>query len=678
MYRFFKGFAATLAGILFFHLNLQAQTPCVEGSAGAYPCNEVDLMAHLSPGQLLAEEHGGVWLNDIWGWTDPATGKEYALVGMTNGTSFVDVSDPVNPVVLGILPEHHAAGNARQRGVKHDGGKSVWRDIKVYRNHAFIVAEDDGHGMQVFDLTQLRNVPNPPATFTETANYQGIGKAHNIVINEETGFAYAVGATSPNLNCNGGGLHMINIQEPTNPVFAGCYDGDGYTHDAHCVVYKGPDADYQGQEVCFSSNEDAITMVNVSNKENPVLIASKGYAGVQYAHQGWLTEDHRYFISNDELDERRKGNNTTSFIWDMQDLDNPVLLGTYVGELPSIDHNLYIKDALVYEANYTSGLRILNIVDIENANLKEVAYFDTYSANDTPIFEGAWSNYPFFESGIVVVSDITNGLFVLRPTLGLIGEEPQDVVSCVGGNAAFELYPNQFGLGYQWQVNTGEGFVDLVNNEVYSNVNARRLVLTGLAENFEGNSYRVKLVNTKSGEEFFSEEAGLSLQGMPEAAFEIIEEKGVIQFTNLSNYATSYIWNFGDGSPESTKENPAYSYKGSGPFEVTLEAINDCGSDVFTMTIAPLGMRDEELAKGLKIYPNPSERIIHVQYQQAASTVTSLSLYSLSGQQLLYQKINPLQDSRSHKLDVSKFEKGMYFLKIETKKGGLSQRIFVK
>ncbi len=42
--------------------------------------------------------------NDIWGWADPMTGREYALMGMTDGTAFVDVTDPDNPAVLGKLP----------------------------------------------------------------------------------------------------------------------------------------------------------------------------------------------------------------------------------------------------------------------------------------------------------------------------------------------------------------------------------------------------------------------------------------------------------------------------------------------------------------------------------------------------------------------------------------------
>ena len=223
--------------------------------------------------------------NDIWGWVDPQTGDAYAILGLDTGTAFIRVSDPENPIILGYLPTHTSA--------------SLWRDIKTYQNHAFIVSEAGGHGMQVFDLNQLRNLNGPnPVTFSETAHYGLFGNSHNIVINEETGYAYAVGCD----DCSGG-LHMINIQEPSNPTYAGCYSDDGYTHDSQCVIYNGPDDDYVGREICFSSNEDTVTITDVTNKNNPTTVSINGYQGAQYTHQGWLTEDHKYFLCNDELDE---------------------------------------------------------------------------------------------------------------------------------------------------------------------------------------------------------------------------------------------------------------------------------------------------------------------------------------------------------------------------------------
>jgi choice-of-anchor B domain-containing protein len=141
--------------------------------------------------------------NDIWGWFDAQTGQEYALMGLQNGTAFVDITDPEDPVFLGRLPTQTTS--------------SIWRDIKVHQDHAYIVADAAGaHGMQVFDLTQLRGVSGPQAWQPDTV-YGDFQNAHNLAINEDTGFAYAVGT-----NTCSGGLHMIDIRDPVNPLFAGC------------------------------------------------------------------------------------------------------------------------------------------------------------------------------------------------------------------------------------------------------------------------------------------------------------------------------------------------------------------------------------------------------------------------------------------------------------------------
>ena len=411
-----------------------SQTTCINGLAGIYPCHKVDLLSHLTTTDLLAQGEG-LLINDIWGWTDPDSGNEYVIVGMVNGTSFVDISDPANPIMLGVLPEHHTAQSAGR--VLHDEGESIWRDIKVYQNHAFIVSEDATHGMQVFDLTDLRNVSTPPVEFKEAGHYDGLSNAHNIVINELTGYAYAVGGTGGG-NCSVGGLHIIDINDPINPIYAGCFDDDGYTHDAQCVIYQGSDTEYVGKEICFNSNEDTITIVDVDNKESTQMISRTGYEGAAYTHQGWLTEDHTYFLSNDELDnyELPVPEFTKTFIWDVMDLDAPKLIGEYVHSTISVDHNLYIVGDLAFESNYTSGLRILDISDIANANLKQFGFFDTYPANDDPEFLGSWSNYPFFESGVIPVSDFTGGLFIVKPRY-------DELVTGLNENDVFDLkvYP---------------------------------------------------------------------------------------------------------------------------------------------------------------------------------------------------------------------------------------------
>ena len=384
---------------------------CSGGSAEGYPCSKIDLRAFMPKAAL----GGGTQnLNDIWGWTDPLTGMEVAIVGRTHGTAFVDISSPTAPVLLGFLPSHN-------------GGSDAWRDIKVYADHAFIVADGSGnasHGLQVFDLRTLRGLP-PGGSLTETAHLGTFGPAHNIAINEDSGYAYVVGSN----RCSGG-LYMVDISSPQAPAYAGCFSADGYTHDTQCVIYAGPDAAYSGREVCVAYNEDTVTVVDVTSKANPQMLSRTPYAGARYTHQGWFLDgQHRTIIVNDELDESNNGHNTRSYIFDLSDLDDPVEIGRYTGPTPAIDHNLYTRDGYVFETNYRAGLRILDAAQIASGTLTEVAWFDTVPGSDAPQFSGTWSSYVWFPSGNVVLSDIGGGLFVVAPDWDAIGG---------GGGSSFE------------------------------------------------------------------------------------------------------------------------------------------------------------------------------------------------------------------------------------------------
>jgi len=368
-------------------------TPCENGMAGVYPCNGYDLLGGIS-----LSEFGATAGNDVWGWTDPTTNKEYALMGLDNGTAFVDITDTENLVYLGKLPSATSS--------------SSWRDIKTYQNHAYIVSEADGHGMQVFDLTRLRNVTNIPEVFDDDGLYSGFGNAHNVVINEDTGYAYPVGtARDDEFN---GGVHFVNLQDPKNPVSAGGYGVNGYSHDAQVITYNGPDTDYAGAEIFVGANENQVAIVNITDKDNPVGIAAFGYSNLAYTHQGWFTEDHRYLILGDELDEVNFGFDSRTLVFDLLDLDNPILHTSYSGETTAIDHNGYVKEDQYFLANYRAGIRVLDISDIASKNIAEEGFFDTFPSSNSAGFDGVWSVYPYFTSGKIIASDIDSGLFVIK------------------------------------------------------------------------------------------------------------------------------------------------------------------------------------------------------------------------------------------------------------------------
>ncbi len=416
----------------------RAQAVCTGGTATlggvTYGCSGVDLLAVVSPQALGAPANGAcpspypsICANDVWGWTDPLTGREVALVGLVNGLAFVDVSVPTAPVLLGRLPTQTV--------------NSSWRDVEVYADHAFVVSEATNHGMQVFDLRRLRGLAQDAArTFTPDAVYSRIGSAHTVAVNPATGFAYPVGfrlqgSTGLPASCNVRGVHAVDVRTPAAPVFSACFNDaaqetgprtPGYTHDMVCQIYAGPDATYAGREMCFASNEDVLTVFDATDKTNVRTVSQGRYPGTGYTHQGWFAAGQRYFLINDELDEV---NGTTpsqrTIVMDLQDLDQPEVAFIYTSGLPVIDHNLYVNGRYAYESNYEAGLRILDLARIGEGVITEAGFFDTYPQGQSAQFNGQWANYPFFGSGVVVASDVRNGLFVLRPTIAATAAAPE-------------------------------------------------------------------------------------------------------------------------------------------------------------------------------------------------------------------------------------------------------------
>jgi len=377
---------------------------CADGEAAGFACESVDLVSFLPLAALGAEP--GERVTDVWGWTDPEMGREYVLIGRTAGLAFVDITNPGMPRFVGLMPAN----------------PSHARDIKVYRDHAFLTGDGAGeHGLLVFDLSRLRDLAQVPATFEPDARYDQVASAHNLVIDTESGFAYTVGTNTGGQSC-GGGLHMIDIRNPLQPTFAGCYTDTegliwtGRTHDAQCTVYHGPDENYQGRQICFAANETAMRIVDVTDKAAPEPISTASHPGTAYIHQGWLTEDHRYLYVNDELDEIvGTTDRTRTLIYDVAELDDPILIGEHLGPDQATDHNLYIAGNRAYLANYQAGFRVLDVSDPERP--VEIGWFDTtpYGENPPGFGGGAWTAWPFFESGMIVVSSMNEGLFIVRP-----------------------------------------------------------------------------------------------------------------------------------------------------------------------------------------------------------------------------------------------------------------------
>lgn len=357
------------------------------GARVEYAASNIQLMSWISLPEFGNHDSG----NDCWGYVSP-TGREYAIMGLYRGTSFVDITDPANPAILNTFT----------------GPTSLWRDIKVYGHHAYAVSEGGG-GIQVFDMN---NIDSGVVTLVNTITTGGTTATHNVAIDTDSGYLYRCGGS-------GEGLRIYSLANPAAPAYVSSWP-DRYVHDAQIVTMNVGGTLKQIAVCCSGLNggsvETGVDILDVTNKTSIQLIKRYFYSGnARYSHQAWFSPDKKYLYLDDELDEGASVATTTMYVLDMQDLANPSTVGVISNGNTAINHNLYTKDQYVYCANYRSGLRVFDATD--PINPVEVAYFDTFPNDDIDEFNGLWSNYPYYPSGTVIGSDMERGLFVWKMTL---------------------------------------------------------------------------------------------------------------------------------------------------------------------------------------------------------------------------------------------------------------------
>lgn len=332
-------------------------------------------------------------------------------------------------------------------------------------------SEITDHGIQVFDLTRLRDLAR--------SNYKGnipriepdyvareVGSTHNIVAAPEAGKIIGVGLSpfgisegNTNIQCPDGSMAVFDVagDNALSPVFEECYfDGTigwanfGYVHDAHCIQYNGPDVNFQGENLCVLFAEKVVSIMSLDTN---LPISQITYPSAAYIHQGWFSEDQTTIFVDDELDELFNSNFVTlpepiipefeealgfiglnaegiknsgingfsqTYIVDASDLSGLSIKATFKSPVQSVDHNLYVKGDKIYHANYASGARVRQMA---GDTIQEVAFFDMqvdcddYNPSVCSPFTGVWTHYPYYESGLTTASSIYEGLFILRPTV---------------------------------------------------------------------------------------------------------------------------------------------------------------------------------------------------------------------------------------------------------------------
>ena len=312
-------------------------------------------------------------LSDIWGYEKD--GAEYALVGVYNGISVVDVTNPSTPVEITFF----------------NGYESIWRDLKTWGDYLYCINETNG-GLQIVNLAEAIN-GDSVATYIQNTDL-GFTTAHNIFI-DENGVLYVFGS-----NYSNGGCEMYDLTtNPENPIFLGVFD-DYYFHDGMVrgdTLWGG--AIYNG----------VFSVVDVSDKSNPEIIGSHSTPNT-FAHNCWISDDGDYLFTTDEVSGAYVAAYDVSDLDDIQEIDRIQAWSGYTDVIP---HNTHVDGDFIVTSYYRDGV---SIVDISNpSNLIEVGYYDTSDDFSGNGFNGAWGTYPWLPSGNILVSDIENGLFIIEP-----------------------------------------------------------------------------------------------------------------------------------------------------------------------------------------------------------------------------------------------------------------------
>ncbi len=419
MYFSSRGFLPLLIAVFLFVLPVigtsesLAATPCTSGFAAGFACDRIDLLSHVELPDISSNPASGA---DIWGFVDLNTHREYAIIGVRNGTAVFDITDPLIPLEIGLIP----------------GQATPWRDIKVFQSYddaaarwkayAYVVTEGAGitDGLFIIDLTSL------PHSIRRINYVSDFNSAHNVfATNTDYSTGLSVSGEIPQLvvagsNIGGGQFRLYSLADPESPVFVNTTASAGNMHDAstffvaderkntQCVNALNVDA----CEVLVDFRGQSVDLWDITDPADPVRLSFTQYPNRSFSHAGWPSEDSLFLFVQDELDERDFGLNTTVNVLSLADLTNPTPVGSWVGPTTAIDHNGFVRGNRYYMSNYTRGITIL---DITNPAMPATAgFFDTYATDDMTGFNGAWGVYPFFNSGTIAVSDIDSGLYLLK------------------------------------------------------------------------------------------------------------------------------------------------------------------------------------------------------------------------------------------------------------------------
>jgi len=383
---------------------------CVQGVAAAFPCRNIDFLAQIPLSGFTSRP---VSAANLWGFVDLNDNREYAVIGLRNGTAIVDVTDPVNPREVTTIP-----GNA-----------SPWREVKVYqvrdtvnsrwRAYAYVTTEAANSGVQVIDMSGLPQSAQAQQPILDTSSQHtlyisNINYSTNVAEGPFQPVLYVAGS-----NLNGGSWRAYSLANPAAPTPLTNAPSTRYMHDSTSLIVSDGRAaqcaaGHNPCEVLVDFNVNQVELWDVTDKAQPLPLSAVTNPNNRYIHSGWPTLDQRHLFFHDELEEIQLGLPTQIYTLDLTNLLAPTVNVSYQGPTTTTDHNGYTRGTYYYVSHYRRGVVVFDAS--QPSQLVEVGHFDNYltPAANSAGTDGAWGVYPFLPSGNLLVSDIENGLFVLR------------------------------------------------------------------------------------------------------------------------------------------------------------------------------------------------------------------------------------------------------------------------
>lgn len=436
----------------------------ITGSVKAQTAEPATLLGRWTRDSLPASATYGNAYNEVWGLA--LNGREYAVIGTTLGTHFIDVTRPQDAVEVAFVAGASAGANV------------IHRDFHNYGCYLYAVSDEGRGSLQIMDISGL---PDRVEVVYDSPEF--FERSHNIFIDTTRAVLYACFArggerpTTP--------LKLLDISDPVRPKELATYNSFGggpVSHVHDCYVENGL--------AFLNMGFDGMAIVDFSDPLQPVFqntLTDYPFAG--YNHSGWPTQDMQYYFLGDE------SHGFPMKILNVADRSEIEVVDTFdaasTQEL-SIPHNQLVACNYLYVSYYYDGLQVYDISDPEAP--KRVSYFGTSSREHRKSYEGAWGVYPFLPSGNILVSDMQNGLFIISGPEADCAQRDNMTLDCELLNPVGAIKDEQFPVSIYPQPATAYLNIELPGKKSQEKVNARLWDIQGrLLERWESDAISGKL-----------------------------------------------------------------------------------------------------------------------------------------------------------------------------------------